>query len=186
MRGPRINAGYEDKTPAPAPAPAPAPVSRVKADGQVSKAEGRVVKTGVRVDLITRKSPGMCTLTRVLLDGQVSKAEGRVVKTGVRVDLITRKSPEMCTLTRVLLHRQRDRWVAAMQRTTVPLRLVIGMADPVSGWRIARRYRELLPNADVVELPDIGHYPQVEAPSEVLAALWAFMGRAAHGSVKAV
>jgi len=78
-------------------------------------------------------------------------------------------------------HRQRGRWVAAMQRTSVPLRLVIGMADPVSGRRIAERYRELLPNADVVELPDIGHYPQVEAPAEVLPAVWAFMGDAARG-----
>lgn len=75
-------------------------------------------------------------------------------------------------------HRQRDRWVTAMQRTTVPLRLVIGTADPVSGWRIAKRYRELLPNADVVELPGIGHYPQVEAPDAVLVALWEFMGNA--------
>lgn len=78
-------------------------------------------------------------------------------------------------------HRQRDRWVAAMQRTSVPLRLVIGMADPVSGWRIAKRYRELLPNADVVELPGIGHYPQVEAPEAVLAAVWELIGRSERG-----
>lgn len=76
-------------------------------------------------------------------------------------------------------HRQRDRWVDAMQRTAVPLRLLIGMADPVSGWRIAKRYRELLPSADVVELAGIGHYPQIEAPAEVLAAVWEFVATAA-------
>lgn len=74
-------------------------------------------------------------------------------------------------------HRQRARWVAAMQRTTVPQRLVIGLADPVSGWRIARRYRELLTKADVVELPGIGHYPQIEAPEAVLTALAQFLER---------
>lgn len=74
-------------------------------------------------------------------------------------------------------HRQRARWVAAMQNSEVPQRLVIGMADPVSGWRIAKRYRELLPAADVVELPGIGHYPQVEAPDAVLAAHAQFMAR---------
>ncbi len=81
-------------------------------------------------------------------------------------------------------HRQRARWLAAMQNSTVPQRLVIGMADPVSGWRIAKRYRELLPSADVVELPGIGHYPQVEAPDAVLAAYAAFSARVAGGSAR--
>lgn len=76
-------------------------------------------------------------------------------------------------------HRQRARWVAAMQNSTVPQRLVIGMADPVSGWRIAKRYRELLPSADVVELPGIGHYPQLEAADAVLAAYAEFTTRVA-------
>lgn len=52
----------------------------------------------------------------------------------------------------------------------MPLRRVIGMADPVSGWRIARRGRALVPDADGVELPATGHYPQVEALQEVLAS----------------
>lgn len=33
------------------------------------------------------------------------------------------------------------------------------------------RYRELVPHPDVVELPDVGHYPQVEAPEAVLTAV---------------
>jgi pimeloyl-ACP methyl ester carboxylesterase len=40
------------------------------------------------------------------------------------------------------------------------------------------RYRELVPNPDVVELPDIGHYPQLEAPDAVLAAILEHFGRA--------
>lgn len=77
-------------------------------------------------------------------------------------------------------HRQRARWVAAMQNSAIAQRLIIGMADPVSGWRIAQRYRELLPSADVVELPGIGHYPQVEAPDAVLAAYAEFLAGIAN------
>lgn len=70
---------------------------------------------------------------------------------------------------------QRARWVGALQQTDVPLRLVNGPEDPVSGAHLAARYRELIPKADVVSLPGIGHYPHVEDPEGVLracASLW--------------
>ena len=70
--------------------------------------------------------------------------------------------------------QQRERWVGALQRTRVPLRLINGPEDPVSGAHMAARYRELVPNPDIVSLPGIGHYPQVEAPEQVLAALQGF------------
>jgi pimeloyl-ACP methyl ester carboxylesterase len=73
--------------------------------------------------------------------------------------------------------QQRARWVGALQQATIPLRLIDGAADPVSGAHLARRYRELVPQADVVELPGIGHYPQVEAPQAVLEAYLAFRAR---------
>ncbi|MDO9320777.1 MAG: alpha/beta hydrolase [Pseudomonas sp.] len=63
---------------------------------------------------------------------------------------------------------QRDRWLAAMQREELPLRLIVGAVDPISGVHMLVRYRELLPNADYVLLNTIGHYPQTEAPAEVL------------------
>lgn len=63
-------------------------------------------------------------------------------------------------------HRQR--WTGAMTQTSVPMRLIYGTADPVSGNDMATRYRELIPSADVVALEGIGHYPQVEAPDRVL------------------
>jgi pimeloyl-ACP methyl ester carboxylesterase len=68
----------------------------------------------------------------------------------------------------------RERWVGALQRARVPLRLVCGALDPVSGAHMAERYRELVPAPDVVMLPEVGHYPQVEAPEAVLAAYSAF------------
>jgi len=68
----------------------------------------------------------------------------------------------------------RERWVGALQRTAVPRRLIDGPEDPVSGAHLAARYQELVPGADVVLLPGIGHYPQVEDPAGVLAAFFAF------------
>ncbi|GAC1631867.1 MAG: alpha/beta hydrolase [Nevskia sp.] len=82
-------------------------------------------------------------------------------------------------LIRYMLERRanRERWVGALQKTAVPLRLVDGAADPISGEHMTLRYRALIPNPDVVLLPRIGHYPQVEAPEAVLAALLAFHER---------
>ncbi|MBB4865813.1 pimeloyl-ACP methyl ester carboxylesterase [Pseudomonas nitritireducens] len=75
----------------------------------------------------------------------------------------------------ILDRRQhRERWVGAMQRTAVPLRLIDGPEDPISGAHMVVRYRELIPNPDTVELPGIGHYPQVEAPEPVLQHYLAF------------
>lgn len=66
---------------------------------------------------------------------------------------------------------RRERWVGALRSTRVALRLVVGMDDPISGAHMAARYRELVPSPDVVELPGIGHYPQLEAPEAVLRAV---------------
>jgi pimeloyl-ACP methyl ester carboxylesterase len=73
--------------------------------------------------------------------------------------------------------RQRERWLRAMQTTSLPLKLIDGCADPISGAHMVARYRELIPNADVAELPAIGHYPQVEAPEAVLSAYLEFRAR---------
>jgi pimeloyl-ACP methyl ester carboxylesterase len=75
--------------------------------------------------------------------------------------------------------RHRARWVGALIDSPVPLRLVDGLADPVSGAPMAARYRALVPRADVVELPGVGHYPQLEAPAAVLAAVAPFLATCA-------
>ncbi|MGB0220097.1 alpha/beta fold hydrolase [Sinimarinibacterium flocculans] len=76
---------------------------------------------------------------------------------------------------------QRARWVDALTRTPVPLRLINGPDDPVSGAHMARRYAELVPDADIVSLEGIGHYPQVEAPDRVLRAILDFHRRRVGG-----
>ena len=73
----------------------------------------------------------------------------------------------------------RERWTGALRTTEVPLRLIVGPEDPVSGLGIAARFREVVREPDVVVLDGIGHYPQVEAPERVLEALFEFVDRAA-------
>jgi pimeloyl-ACP methyl ester carboxylesterase len=72
---------------------------------------------------------------------------------------------------------QRERWVSVMQRGEVPLRVIDGEVDPISGGHMVKRYRELIPNPDTVLLPGIGHYPQTEAPGQVLKHYLAFRDR---------
>ena len=64
--------------------------------------------------------------------------------------------------------QQRERWVAAMQANTVPMRVIDGAFDPISGAHMVARFRQLIVDADTVLLEGIGHYPQLEAPAEVL------------------
>ncbi|MDX1665687.1 MAG: alpha/beta hydrolase [Saprospiraceae bacterium] len=69
----------------------------------------------------------------------------------------------------------RQRWVNALQKTDVPLRLINGPKDPISGRHMAEYYRQQIPRPDVVLLPGIGHYPQIELPNAVLDHFLAFL-----------
>jgi len=62
----------------------------------------------------------------------------------------------------------RERWVGAIHKTKIPVRLINGVFDPISGQHMVDRYREIIPNPDVIELKDIGHFPLIEAPDLVL------------------
>ena len=70
--------------------------------------------------------------------------------------------------------QNRERWVGALTNAQVPLKYICGMTDPISGTHMAARYAELIANADVCELDNIGHYPQIESPNQVLDAFFAF------------
>lgn len=73
-------------------------------------------------------------------------------------------------------HRQR--WLDALKEACVPIQLINGSFDPVSGTHMVMRFRELGCMAlDIVELPDIGHYPQLEAPDDVRRALRRFLNQ---------
>lgn len=62
----------------------------------------------------------------------------------------------------------RERWVSALQASTVPLALINGSVDPISGAHMVARYQDLNCRLDyLAELAEIGHYPQVESPDQV-------------------
>jgi len=62
----------------------------------------------------------------------------------------------------------RTRWVGAIEEANIPVRLINGTYDPISGQNLVKRYKEIIPNPDVIELKGIGHFPLIEAPELVL------------------
>lgn len=64
-----------------------------------------------------------------------------------------------------------ERWTSALERTDVPLAFTWGMLDPVSGAHMAQRIRERLPAAPFGALEDVGHWPALEVPERVVAAV---------------
>jgi pimeloyl-ACP methyl ester carboxylesterase len=64
-----------------------------------------------------------------------------------------------------------ERWVGALESTDVPLAFVWGMLDPISGAHVAERIRERLPGAPFDALEDVAHWPPLEAPDRVVAAV---------------
>ncbi|XP_035676285.1 mesoderm-specific transcript homolog protein-like [Branchiostoma floridae] len=74
----------------------------------------------------------------------------------------------------------RERWVEAVQQSTIPVHLIYGPADPVNTPVLLDRYRELFPRAtDTVLNSKIGHYPHVEDPQSVLTAFFNFLEKVA-------
>ncbi len=64
-----------------------------------------------------------------------------------------------------------ERWHGAIRDWPKPLRFAWGMLDPVATPAVLAALRELRPAAPVDELPDLGHYPQIEDPPQIAAAL---------------
>ncbi|MCW5889688.1 MAG: alpha/beta fold hydrolase [bacterium] len=67
------------------------------------------------------------------------------------------------------------RWVGALETTPIPRGFVWGMRDPVSGAHMIARVAERLPDAPRVELAEVGHWPPLEDPAAVTAALRRFV-----------
>ena len=76
-------------------------------------------------------------------------------------------------LIRYMTNREthKQRWESALEQTDVPLAFVWGMLDPVSGAHMAERIKQGVPNAPITELQDVGHWPPLEAPDQVAAAI---------------
>jgi pimeloyl-ACP methyl ester carboxylesterase len=70
--------------------------------------------------------------------------------------------------------KHHEKWEAALADWNGPVKLVWGLDDPVSGRHVLEKATTLLPRAEVVELPGIGHFPQHEAPGAVAEAIRAW------------
>jgi len=60
-----------------------------------------------------------------------------------------------------------QRWVGVLKKVQDRIGLINGARDPVSGEHAFNRWVDFLPEANAYLLPEIGHYPQVEAPNMV-------------------
>ncbi len=63
------------------------------------------------------------------------------------------------------------RWVGALEQTDVPIAFIWGMLDPISGAHVAERLADRLPSAPLRALRDVAHWPPLEAPDRVTAAI---------------
>ena len=72
-----------------------------------------------------------------------------------------------------------ERWHGAIRDWPGSLTLTWGLKDPVARVEVLDGLRELRPGVEVIELPELAHYPQIEAPEQVAAALDVALARAA-------
>ena len=63
-----------------------------------------------------------------------------------------------------------ERWLKALKKFRNPLGLINGAADPISGMNMVNAYVEQVSSKRVQVLDGIGHYPQLEAPQQLLTA----------------
>jgi pimeloyl-ACP methyl ester carboxylesterase len=64
-----------------------------------------------------------------------------------------------------------DRWHGAIRDWPKALTLAWGMQDPVARTEVLRGLQALRPGVEAIELPELAHYPQIEAPERISAAL---------------
>jgi pimeloyl-ACP methyl ester carboxylesterase len=67
--------------------------------------------------------------------------------------------------------RHAERWHGALANWPKPLSLAWGMLDPVATEAVLDAVLELRPAAEPTRFEDLGHYPQIEDPGRVAAAL---------------
>jgi pimeloyl-ACP methyl ester carboxylesterase len=73
--------------------------------------------------------------------------------------------------------RFRGRWVGALERTDLPVLIGWGHRDPVTPLAIGERLARNVPGAQLAVWDDVGHFPQLEDPAAVAAAVEAFCAR---------
>ncbi|KAL5014488.1 hypothetical protein ScPMuIL_008758 [Solemya velum] len=70
----------------------------------------------------------------------------------------------------------KERWEGALQQSSIPVHMIYGPADPVNPPPFAEHYRKVVPGSSLhVLVSRIGHYPQWEAPNDVLRSYIEFL-----------
>ncbi len=64
-----------------------------------------------------------------------------------------------------------DRWHGSIRDWPGPLTLAWGLKDPVARTEVLEGLRALRPGVKTIELPELAHYPQIERPERIAAAL---------------
>ncbi len=76
--------------------------------------------------------------------------------------------------------RYASRWHGAVRDWPKPVGFLWALEDPVATTNVLDGLRELRPAATVVELPGVGHYPQVEVPEEFTSAALSLLSAGSH------
>jgi pimeloyl-ACP methyl ester carboxylesterase len=112
---------------------------------------------------------------------------------GTRVPLDLHAATEMyhsmaesdgVSMMHTLLHYIADRranaepWASAIDEAAVPLAFVWGDLDPVSGAHMIERVEQRRPDARIVRMTDVAHWPPLEAPDIVGAELLRLLAQA--------
>lgn len=74
-----------------------------------------------------------------------------------------------------------ERWHGAFRDWPGDLSLVWGLKDPVAHVGLLDGLRDLRPGVPVAELPDAGHYPQIEVPDRFVQAVAGVLGSHERG-----
>ena len=70
--------------------------------------------------------------------------------------------------------QHRERWVGAIIDSSIPIKLIAGSKDPISGQHMIDHYRKLIADANITTMPMLGHYPQIEDANAITTAYLAF------------
>ena len=68
-------------------------------------------------------------------------------------------------------YRFYQRWTGPLARLDIPVRVIWGRRDPVAVPAIGQRLADTIPGAQLEWLDDVGHFPMLEAPGDLSAAL---------------
>jgi pimeloyl-ACP methyl ester carboxylesterase len=67
------------------------------------------------------------------------------------------------------------RWKTAIVQASIPIKIINGPLDPISGRHLADYCKKILPSPNITILEGVGHYPHDEAPDQVREAFYDFL-----------